>query len=89
MRHIETTPRGIHCFVFEHSKFYQKIQFEFLDAVESLNPQNIVVCAVFLPTLLIFVTMEADKVFYCQHNQSQKRTSLLWMWNCCFSQYLL
>jgi len=43
MRLIETTPRGIQYFVFEHSKSYQKIQFEFLDAVESLNPQNIVV----------------------------------------------
>ena len=43
MRHIETTPLGIQYFVFEHSKFYQKVQFEFLDAVESLNPQNVVV----------------------------------------------
>ena len=43
MRHIETTAHGIQYFVFKHSKFYQKIQFEFLDAVESLNPQNIVV----------------------------------------------
>jgi len=49
MRHTETTPGGIQYFVFEHSKAYQKIQFEFLDAVESLNPQNIavriIVCA--------------------------------------------
>jgi len=47
MRHIETTSRGVQYFVFEHSKFYQKIQFEFLDAVESLNPQNIAVCVAF------------------------------------------
>jgi len=47
MRHIETTSRGIQYFVFEHSKLYQKIQFEFLDAVESLNPQNIAVLRTF------------------------------------------
>ena len=34
---------GENLFVFEHSKFYQKIQFEFLNAVESLEPQNVVV----------------------------------------------
>ena len=48
MRHVETTPRGVQYFVFEHSKAYQKIQFEFLDAVESLNPQNIAVCVILL-----------------------------------------
>jgi len=47
MRLIETTSHGIQYFVFEHSKFYQKIQFEFLEAVESLNPQNIAVCSFF------------------------------------------
>ena len=46
MRHVETSPHGIQYFVFEHSKTYQKIQFEFLDAVESLNPQNIAVCII-------------------------------------------
>ena len=33
-------------FKFEHSKDYQKVQFLFLDAVESLNHQNIVVSLV-------------------------------------------
>jgi hypothetical protein len=45
MKLIESTPRGLNFFAFEHSKFYQKIQFEFLDAVESLEPQNVVVSA--------------------------------------------
>jgi len=53
MRHIETTSRGIQYFVFEHNKFYQKIQFEFMDAVESLNPQNIAVwCILFFSSIL-------------------------------------
>lgn len=41
MRLVESTDGSELYFVFEHSKSYQKIQFSFLDAVESLNPQNI------------------------------------------------
>lgn len=37
------TKNSIQYFVFEHSRNYQKIEFEFLDAVESLDPQNIIV----------------------------------------------
>uniref|UniRef100_A0A3Q3NE22 Transcription factor 25 (basic helix-loop-helix) n=1 Tax=Mastacembelus armatus TaxID=205130 RepID=A0A3Q3NE22_9TELE len=33
---------GIHYFTFEHSRDYQQIQFKFLDAVESMDPNNIV-----------------------------------------------
>ena len=43
MKLVESTSNGINYFVFEHSKLYQKIQFEFLDAVESLEPQNVIV----------------------------------------------
>ena len=32
-----------HYFTLEHSKDYQQVQFQFLDAVESLNPQNLTV----------------------------------------------
>ena len=35
--------RGINYFAFSHNKHYQDIQFKFLDAVESLQPQNIMV----------------------------------------------
>lgn len=31
-------------FTFEHHREYQQVQFKFLDAVESLDPNNIVVC---------------------------------------------
>lgn len=34
---------GIHYFTFEHSRDYQHVQFKFLDAVESMDPNNIVV----------------------------------------------
>ncbi|KAK2920258.1 transcription factor 25 [Channa argus] len=33
---------GIHYFTFEHSRDYQQVQFKFLDAVESMDPNNIV-----------------------------------------------
>jgi len=43
MKLVSSAAGGVNRFVFEHSKFYQKIQFEFLNAVESLEPQNVVV----------------------------------------------
>ncbi|KAL1117365.1 hypothetical protein AAG570_004691 [Ranatra chinensis] len=36
------TKNGIHYFAYEHSVNYQQVQLRFLDAVESLNPDNIV-----------------------------------------------
>uniref|UniRef100_A0A3Q0R985 Transcription factor 25 (basic helix-loop-helix) n=1 Tax=Amphilophus citrinellus TaxID=61819 RepID=A0A3Q0R985_AMPCI len=35
------TKDGIHYFTFEHSRDYQQVQFKFLDAVESMDPNNI------------------------------------------------
>jgi len=55
MRLIETASNGVQYFVFEHSKSYQKIQFEFLDSVESLNPQNIVVHSTVYAFLLFVI----------------------------------
>nr|XP_042702846.1 transcription factor 25-like isoform X2 [Chrysemys picta bellii] len=43
MRLLETR-RGVQHFTFEHHREYQQVQFRFLDAVESLDPNNIVVC---------------------------------------------
>lgn len=34
---------GLHVFAFEHSRDYQQVQFKFFDAVESMDPNNIVV----------------------------------------------
>lgn len=34
---------GVQYFTFEHSRDYQQVQFKFLDAVESMDPNNIVV----------------------------------------------
>lgn len=40
-------------FTFEHHREYQQVQFKFLDAVESMDPNNIVVCCeIGLPVLL-------------------------------------
>ncbi|XP_063441257.1 ribosome quality control complex subunit TCF25-like [Mytilus trossulus] len=38
---LKETRNGVQYYIFEHSKDYQKIQFQFYEAVESLNPQNI------------------------------------------------
>ncbi|KAM4612462.1 ribosome quality control complex subunit TCF25 isoform 2-T2 [Discoglossus pictus] len=35
--------RGVQHFTFEHQRDYQQVQFKFLDAVESMDPNNIVV----------------------------------------------
>lgn len=37
------TKDGVQHFTFEHSREYQQVQFRFLDAVESMDPNNIVV----------------------------------------------
>lgn len=34
---------GVQYFTFEHSRDYQQVQFKFLDAVKSMDPNNIVV----------------------------------------------
>ncbi len=41
--HLLETRGTSQYFAFEHNKEYRDVQFQFLDAVESLNPQNIVV----------------------------------------------
>lgn len=42
MQLVETR-RGVQYFTFEHHREYQQVQFKFLDAVESMDPNNIVV----------------------------------------------
>lgn len=44
MQLVETR-RGVQYFTFEHHREYQQVQFKFLDAVESMDPNNIVVCS--------------------------------------------
>lgn len=47
---LKETKNGVQYFLFEHSKDYQKVQFQFYEAVESLNPQNIAVCTLYIYT---------------------------------------
>ncbi len=47
MKMIETSNDAIE-FAFEHSKDYQHIQFAFIDAVESLDHNNIIVCKILI-----------------------------------------
>lgn len=52
MQLVETR-RGVQYFTFKHHREYQQVQFKFLDAVESMDPNNIVVrCEIGLPALL-------------------------------------
>jgi hypothetical protein len=45
MKIIETpNANNVIEFAFEHSKEYQNIQFDFMEAVESLDHNNIIVC---------------------------------------------
>ena len=37
------TEKGLTYFTFTHNKSYQELQFKFYEAVESLQPQNIMV----------------------------------------------
>ncbi|KAE8608554.1 hypothetical protein XENTR_v10011531 [Xenopus tropicalis] len=39
---LTETKRGVQYFTFEHQRDYQHVQFKFLDAVESMDPNNIV-----------------------------------------------
>ena len=43
MRLEETRPGGVQYFAFEHNAQYQKTQWQFLDAVESMQPEAIMV----------------------------------------------
>ena len=45
---LEKMEKDHNCFNFQHSREYQRTQFLFLDAVESLNPQNIAVGIIFM-----------------------------------------
>jgi hypothetical protein len=47
MKIIETSNDAIE-FAFEHSKDYQHIQFAFIDAVESLDHNNIIVSKILI-----------------------------------------
>ena len=49
---LKENKNGVQYFIFEHSKEYQKVQFQFYEAVESLNPQNIAVC------IFVFLTKQ-------------------------------
>jgi hypothetical protein len=52
---LQETRQGNQFFVFEHNQTYQEIQFKFLDAVESYDPQNIVVSRIKLVLLWFIV----------------------------------
>lgn len=42
--HTMPSTNNVQYFVYDHSPSYRQVQLKFLQAVESLNPENIVVC---------------------------------------------
>ena len=52
-------------FSFVHSHQYQQAQVQFWDAVESLNPQNIVVCIHIIPLLRLRNKVKTKCICLC------------------------
>uniref|UniRef100_A0A665SYB0 Transcription factor 25 (basic helix-loop-helix) n=1 Tax=Echeneis naucrates TaxID=173247 RepID=A0A665SYB0_ECHNA len=63
---------GIQYFTFEHSRDYQQLQFKFLDAVESMDPNNIVALLQLNPYHIDSLLQLSD-VFRIQENQEMAR----------------
>ena len=54
---LKETINGVQYFIIEHSKDYQNVQFQFYEAVESLNPQNIAVCKIVIGKSLVNINI--------------------------------
>lgn len=57
---------GIQHFTFEHNRDYQQVQFKFFDAVESVDPNNIVVILFWYSRLIYFIF---NFFFFSTHEQ--------------------
>lgn len=57
---------GIQYFTFEHGRDYQQTQFKFLDAVESMDPNNIVVISFFFKDVITspYITITTHDVTF-------------------------
>ncbi|NXH16011.1 TCF25 factor, partial [Bucco capensis] len=66
------TRRGVQHFTFEHHREYQQVQFKFLDAVESMDPNNIVLLLQMNPYHVDSLLQLSD-VFQMQEDQEMAR----------------
>uniref|UniRef100_A0A8C8VK08 Transcription factor 25 n=1 Tax=Pelusios castaneus TaxID=367368 RepID=A0A8C8VK08_9SAUR len=71
MKLLETR-RGVQHFTFEHHREYQQVQFKFLDAVESLDPNNIVLLLQMNP-YHVDSLLQLSEVFRMQEDQEMAR----------------
>ncbi|XP_062817767.1 ribosome quality control complex subunit TCF25 [Anolis carolinensis] len=66
------TKRGIQHFAFEHSREYQQVQFKFLDAVETMDPNNLVLLLQMNPSHVDSLLQLSD-VCHMQEDQEMAR----------------
>ncbi|XP_034045048.1 transcription factor 25 isoform X2 [Thalassophryne amazonica] len=77
---------GIQYFTFEHSRDYQQVQFKFLDAVESMDPNNIVALLQMNPYHIDSLLQLSD-VCHLQEDQEMARDFIeraLYSFECAF-----
>ncbi|NXT79183.1 TCF25 factor, partial [Zapornia atra] len=67
------TRRGVQHFTFKHHREYQQVQFKFLDAVESLDPNNIVPLLEALEPYHVDSLLQLSDVCRMQENQEMAR----------------
>ncbi|KAM6253065.1 ribosome quality control complex subunit TCF25 isoform 2-T3 [Porphyrio hochstetteri] len=67
------TRRGVQYFTFKHHREYQQVQFKFLDAVESLDPNNIVPLLEALEPYHVDSLLQLSDVCRMQENQEMAR----------------
>ncbi|NXP44744.1 TCF25 factor, partial [Heliornis fulica] len=67
------TRRGVQYFTFKHHREYQQVQFKFLDAVESMDPNNIVPLLEALEPYHVDSLLQLSDVCRVQENQEMAR----------------
>ncbi|XP_075621524.1 ribosome quality control complex subunit TCF25 [Balearica regulorum gibbericeps] len=72
MQLVETR-RGVQYFTFKHHREYQQVQFKFLDAVESMDPNNIVPLLEALEPYHVDSLLQLSDVCRMQENQEMAR----------------
>uniref|UniRef100_A0A8C8BR03 Transcription factor 25 n=1 Tax=Otus sunia TaxID=257818 RepID=A0A8C8BR03_9STRI len=79
------TRRGVQHFTFEHHREYQQVQFKFLDAVESMDPNNIVLLLQMNPYHVDSLLQLSD---VCRMQEDQEMARDLIVARGCFSPNL-
>lgn len=76
MRLLESR-KGLPCFAFEHSEEYEQMQLQFLSAMETMEPSNIVVCTPQRPAPAMAQHTASERLQASAHWGSVRRS-----WGC-------